>query len=232
MVRVGYDSIAEAYDRFVRNQTMIHTLTIPAVLRLCRGSGRVLDVACGQGVLTRELASAGFTVTGTDISAELLRIARVDEVKSPLGITYVEDDACALAKFSESEFDGATSNLAINDVDDLPAFMASVARVLKPGGWFLFAGMHPCFWAPRTGWFETQASNDHSVRYFDEGRWWRQDEPTGPVGKLGHQHRTLSTLLNTLIGAGLLVDRIEEPRAEHSNVATVLVVRAVKPVAP
>jgi ubiquinone/menaquinone biosynthesis C-methylase UbiE len=228
MVLVGYDSIAEQYDRFVRDETMIHVLTVPAVLALCLGKGRILDVACGQGVVTRGLASAGFTVTGTDISAGLLRIARADEAESPLGITYVEDDACALTKFSEGEFDGATSNLAINDVDDLPAFMSSVARVLKPGGWFVFAGMHSCFYSPLTRRGERPATDDR-VTYFDEGRWWRQNLPSGPVGQLGHQHRTLGTLLNTVADAGLVIDRIEEPGPDYRDMPLVLVVRAVKP---
>jgi ubiquinone/menaquinone biosynthesis C-methylase UbiE len=225
---VGYDSIAEPYDRFVRNQTVIHTLTIAAVLRLCGTEGRVLDVACGQGVLTRELAASGLVVTGTDISAELLRIARADEAESPLGITYVEDDACELANFSDGDFDGATSNLAVNDMDDLPAFMSSVARVLKPGGWFVFAGMHPCFWAPNVRRSGSVPMGGSSATYFDEGRWYRQDQPTGPVGKLGHQHRTLSTLLNTVVASGLAIDRLEEPRAEASEAPIVLAVRTIR----
>ena len=46
---MGYDSIAEAYDRFVRNRTMIHAVTLPAIMQMRQGGGRVLDVACGQG---------------------------------------------------------------------------------------------------------------------------------------------------------------------------------------
>ena len=224
---MGYDSIAEAYDRFVRNRTMIHQLTVPAVMALCVGTGRVLDVACGQGVVTRELAAAGFDVTGTDIAEALLDIARAEETASPHGITYVHDDACLLEHFEAGSFDGVTANLAINDVDDLPAFMSSIARVLKPGGWFVFSGMHPCFWSPAS--MELEAPGGRQTMYYQEGRWWREGVPTGPVGKLGYQHRTLSTVLNTLGRAGLVLDHVEEPKAENRDVPTVIVMRAVKP---
>lgn len=208
---------------------MIHAVSVPAVLQLCRGEGRILDVGCGQGVLTRELTAAGFKVTGTDISARLLQIARDDEAKSAQGIAYTEDDACVLAKFADREFDGATSNLAINDVDDLPGFMSSVARVLRPGGWFVFAGMHPCFYSPHTR-LEQGGETGVATTYFDEGRWWRpKNVPSGPVGKLGHQHRTLSTLINTVAEAGLLLEHVEEVGPEDRGVPLVLVVRALKP---
>jgi len=222
---VGYDSIAEAYDRFVRNRTLIHQVTVPAVLELCLGTGRVLDVACGQGVIARELAARGFEVTGTDISAALLEIARAEDRRAPRGIEYVLDDATTLERFEDATFDGATANLAVNDIDDLDGLMAAVARVLKQGGWFVSSAMHPCFWAPT---FE-EADGVRRPDYFREGRWWRSDDsPAGPVAKLGHQHRTLSTLLNALRPAGLVLDRIEEPRAGISPVATVLVIRAIK----
>lgn len=142
---------------------------------------------------------------------------------------YTEDDACVLAKFADREFDGATSNLAINDVDDLPGFMSSVARVLRPGGWFVFAGMHPCFYSPHAR-LEQAGETGVATTYFDEGRWWRpKNVPSGPVGKLGHQHRTLSTLINTVAEAGLLLEHIEEVGPQDRGVPLVLVVRALKP---
>jgi len=53
---------------------------------------RVLDVACGHGRITRELARRGASVVGIDISGVLISKAREIEQDEPLGIRYVHDD--------------------------------------------------------------------------------------------------------------------------------------------
>jgi 2-polyprenyl-3-methyl-5-hydroxy-6-metoxy-1,4-benzoquinol methylase len=53
---------------------------------------RVLDIACGHGRMTRELARRGAAVTGIDISAALLERARGAERAEPLGISYLHAD--------------------------------------------------------------------------------------------------------------------------------------------
>ena len=53
----------------------------------------VCDLACGQGVMARLLTERGAKVTGVDISEKLFEIARFYESESPLGATYIQDNA-------------------------------------------------------------------------------------------------------------------------------------------
>lgn len=100
-----------------------------------RGDERVLDVGCGDGKITAEIARAlprGF-ITGVDASREMIRFAQ--EIFPPQIIPNVEFrqmDARAL-KFPEP-FDIIFSNAALHWVDDHPAFLEGAAASLKPGG--------------------------------------------------------------------------------------------------
>ena len=103
--------------------------------------------------------------------------------------------------------------LALMDIPQLVPTIHSVARILRPGGWFIFAILHPCYNTPRSdempsaqGWARIVGS------YFTE-RHWRSDKRTGPPGKVGAYHRTLSTYVNALLEAGLCLERLCEPRA-------------------
>src|SRR5262249_11419528 len=116
-MRAAFDGIADWYDAQPRGDGLrpFHTLAIGALLELAgdlRGQ-EVCDLACGQGILTRELARGGARVTGVDISERLLEIARREESVTPLGITYRHDDAHGLATLPDGCFDAVTCNLAL-----------------------------------------------------------------------------------------------------------------------
>jgi len=215
-----YDAIADFYDGKVADD-----VSDPAATALFDLAGdvrkqRVLDLACGQGRVSRELARRGAFVVAADISERLLDKARAVEDAEPLGITYVQADATSPQEFAAEDFDSVVCHFGLSDIDDLGAVLATVARVLRPGGWFTFSILHPCF----PGWGPDAPSSWPPERgYYVEG-WWLADNP-GFRGKVGASHRTLSTYLNELIANGLAIERLAEPEHGDWPVPTYLVAR-------
>src|SRR5262245_5685778 len=87
-----YDLIADFYHGVIGNKiTDPATATLLHLIGDVRGL-RVLDLACGQGRVARELARRGALVVGIDISRALLDKARAAESEGPLGVTYLSVD--------------------------------------------------------------------------------------------------------------------------------------------
>jgi ubiquinone/menaquinone biosynthesis C-methylase UbiE len=162
--------------------------------------------------MARELARRGARVTGVDIADRLLDLARRYEEAEPLGIHYLHDDAQSLAALPDARFDGAACNMALMNIPDMIAAFRAVHRVLKPGGWFAFSITHPCFQSPHARWVEKEDGTVvREVReYLAEGLWF-SDNSNGVRGKIGDEHRTLSTYINTLTEAGFTIERLLEP---------------------
>jgi SAM-dependent methyltransferase len=108
-------------------------------------------------------------------------------------------------------FDGAVCNMALMDVDDLDAAMATVARVVRPGGWFSFSLLHPCFPGLKDGATEQLPSWPPDHGYAAEG-WW-STRGDGVRGRVGANHRMLSTYLNAALRAGFELVEFGEPAA-------------------
>ena len=216
MTAAAYDAIADWYDESVRNGALIHELVFPTLHALAGAVAgqRVCDLACGQGVVARQLARRGAAVVGVDLSTKLLDFARRYEEVEPLGIAYLHDDAQPLAAVGDAAFDGVACNMALMDIPDLAATCRVVRRVLRPGGWFAFTITHPCAeMARRRTHLVREGSGVREVRgYFVEGP-WRSASPEGVRGKVDAHHRTLSTYLNTAVDAGLALERLAEPPA-------------------
>jgi ubiquinone/menaquinone biosynthesis C-methylase UbiE len=169
---------------------------------------RVLDLACGHGRFTRELARRGGQVVGLDLSGALLATARRSEEELPLGIEYVHGDAASTPVLEGRRFDLVVSSFGLSDIDDLDGALATVARLLRPGGSFVFSILHPCFPGRPPA---VSAAWPAGEGYFGEG-WWTSDAALSTLRqKVGANHRTMSTYVNALIGHGLAVERMLEP---------------------
>jgi ubiquinone/menaquinone biosynthesis C-methylase UbiE len=209
-----YDEIADWYNEWVGTGSMSEDPFFRVVEDLMGEVAglHICDLACGQGRAARHLADSGARVTGVDLSAKLLAIAHRHEAARPRGIGYVRADAANLESLKDRIFDGVLSHMALMDIPDLASTLNGAARILKPGGWFVFSILHPCFNTARSdevstpeGWIRTVAG------YFDEG-YWRSASRTGPPGKVGAHHRTLTTYVDLLLDAGFTLERVREPR--------------------
>ncbi|MGH6907887.1 MAG: class I SAM-dependent methyltransferase, partial [Aestuariivirga sp.] len=117
---------AETYDAHAR---FVSDLASEVMAWLDPKAGeRILDLGCGDGVLTAELAARGADVLGIDISEDLLRAS----ARRGVAVMHMSGEALAF----ESEFDAVFSNAALHWMPNASAVVAGVWRALKPGGRF------------------------------------------------------------------------------------------------
>jgi len=121
-VRVGYirDQACERFGREAKHLGCLKGL-------------RILDIGCGAGLLSEPLARLGATVTGIDAAEATIEAARGHAALSDLAIDYRCTTAEALAETS-ARFDLVLAMEIIEHVPDPDGFVATLARLARPGG--------------------------------------------------------------------------------------------------
>jgi SAM-dependent methyltransferase len=211
-IEARYDGHAEFYDRLFAGYTDPTDSPGADLARLLgppTGDGWVLDVCCGGGLSGLALAAAGWRVGGLDISADQLRLAA-----TRLG-AVARADAHRLPVRSGS-IGHAAAMFAHTDVDDFAAVVREVARVLSPGGRFVYVGTHPCFVGPH---IDSPVVSDERLSTsagYGDARWVPPDAFDTPRfgpgirRRVGAQHVPLADLLAAFIDAGLALERVCE----------------------
>jgi SAM-dependent methyltransferase len=208
MAGARYDGIADWYDAEFQPAPLESETWTTLVELLGADTGTLVDVGCGTGSHAAALAELGWTVTGVDVSEDMLRRAREK------GVEAVQADAKALP-FEDAFFDAAVSVFTHTDVDDFSAVVREVARVLRPGAPFVYIGVHPCFVGPHSVYDVDRGSPElHPGWYRLTGRYdeapgiWRS---SGVRIRVGANHLPLGLYLQTFLDAGLQLERVEEP---------------------
>lgn len=204
---------SEAYARWAptyhaQAHTPLMRLEEPAVLALLPdvAGQAVLDLACGSGrYCAKLLERRARCAIGCDLSFVMLTQAR--RKASHL----VQSDLCALP-FATDSFAVVVSGLAVGHVEDLRLALAEVARVLIPGGVFVYSDFHPL--GALLGWKRTFHGRDgyeYEVRHFTH---------------LYSDHHAACR------GAGLVIEDVREPRIDFAHpqrgAPAALVIRARK----
>ncbi len=109
----------------------------------------VLDLACGQGYLSRILARKGASVIGVDLSEKMLEIARDSEESEPLGVKYICCSSASMPEISDDSIHCIVSTFGFHDIKEIESTIDECNRVLKEEGKLVFAIPHPFTYARR-----------------------------------------------------------------------------------
>jgi SAM-dependent methyltransferase len=167
----------------------------------------VLEVGCGSAPCSRWLATVGARPVALDLSGGMLAHAAALNRTTGIAVPLVQAGAEHLP-FADASFDVACSAFgAVPFVAEPERVMAEVARVLRPGGRWVFAVNHPMRWM-----FSDDPGPDGLVvrqSYFDRTPYLEVDD-AGRATYVEH-HRTLGDRVRDVVGAGLVLDAIVEP---------------------
>ncbi|MBE6758790.1 MAG: class I SAM-dependent methyltransferase [Ruminococcaceae bacterium] len=192
----------------------------PALLSLLpelRGCA-VLDLGCGCGDHCAEFIRMGAEqVVGVDISKKMLAAAQAEN--SHPKITYLNMPMESIGELNGS-FDVVTSSLAVHYVEDFRGLAKDIFSLLKPGGFFVFSQENPvntCF-SGGSRWTRDEQGNKlyaHLADYSTDGK--RQSEWF--VDGVVKYHRTFSSIVNTLVDAGFVIEQMIEPVPDSEMMA-------------
>ena len=171
---------------------------------------KVIDLGCGFGEHCIEYIHKGATkVVGVDISEKMLEEARREN--SNPHVTYMNTPMENISEIGET-FDVAISSLAFHYVEDFDILVKDVYEMLCEGGTFVFSQENPintCF-SSGSRWTKDENGNklyanlaNYSLEGERESKWF--------VDGVKKYHRTFSTIVNTLAGAGFTIEKMIEP---------------------
>lgn len=100
---------------------------------------KVLDVGCGGGILAESMAREGADVTGLDMGAEPLQVARLHALESGVAVDYVQETVEAHAHAHPGLYDVVTCMEMLEHVPDPQSVVQACARLVKPGGHVFFS---------------------------------------------------------------------------------------------
>lgn len=167
----------------------------------------VLEIGSGSAPCARWLAGRGATAVALDLSASMLRHAAALGASTGVSVPLVQAGAERLP-FVDASFDAACSAFGgVPFVAEPERVMREVARVLRPGGRWVFAVNHPMRWM----FSDDPGPEGLTVvqSYFDRTPYVEVDD-TGAATYVEH-HRTMGDRIRDVVSAGLVLEDVVEP---------------------
>lgn len=220
-----WNSKAEWWDDKIGdgNDFQIHLIE-PSTHRLMdvQPDQEILDIACGAGRASRQMADRGASVLAIDRSTSFIKRAKERSAKYQDRIEYRVVDAAdpdALLALGKARFDGAVCNMAMMDMASIDPLLSTLPGLLKPGGKFVFSVLHPAYNSSdhRVHAEGREAEGRHEVEHRVSVSRYAAPYPFLGVGVIGEPqphyyfHRSISTLLNAGFKHGFVLDGMEEP---------------------
>jgi len=199
----AYEQLAEGFAAKIDHKAHNAYYDRPAVISLLPSIAgkRILDAGCGPGAYTEWLVNNGAEVVGIDASPKMIEFAnrrlkgRAQFVLADLG--------SRLDFLDSNSFDIVVSALTLDYVKDWSLVFAEFYRVLRAPGYFIFSAGHPA-----DEYFDHHSNGN----YFEIEQVSYNFGGFGPTVTVPYYRRPLGAMVNPLIEAGFVLDKILEPQ--------------------
>ena len=229
-VQREWDIASDAYAHAQLNGLDYYRLNFfgPAMADACGNVEglEVLDVGCGIGYFSRQMAEKGASkVVGIDISPNQLAHARQLEEKERLGIEYIQGDAASVIEsLPKASFDLVTACVSLVDMPDPRRVIQGAYRVLRDRARLVFTNTHPLTDTMSREWVRDADGKKlglHIADYFDETPFnltWISQRFKYPFQTTGNNY-TLQTWMRWVIRSGFILEDFIEPYATDEAIA-------------
>ncbi|MFB5662607.1 class I SAM-dependent methyltransferase [Alteribacillus sp. HJP-4] len=193
-----------SYNDFIEQPALRAALGDP-------GGKDILDLGCGAGAFAYYCAAnKAKSVRGIDISSNMINQARMTNHHENIIYEQSSMEDCQLPA---AGFDMAVSSLAMHYIKNYSSIVEKTHTALRHGGIFIFTMEHPYATARRGmgKWIKDKKGNKlywALDNYQEEGK----REQHWVIDGVIKYHRTISSLMNTLIASGFLIEEVQEPK--------------------
>ena len=204
-----FEHFRSSREKEVNFNDCIETPILLAMLPDLHGK-TILDIGCGMGQHAKQYSEMGAeSVLGIDISENMLEYA--EEHNKADSITYQQmamEDIEAIHR----QFDLVTSSLALDYTEDFSGMMVKVRNLMKKDAEFVFSMSHPIVTA-WDGAYDRYTRTETGERLYANLRNYCKEglrTVDWVVNGYERYHKTVSTLINAMIGAGLMIEECQE----------------------